>query len=550
MNTNKSAITCQNPDNFAWDASFDVVVVGAGGAGVSAAIEASDQGCDVLTVDRFNGGGATAFSGGVYYAGATDFIRQAGFSDSVEEMYNYLSLEVGNAVSERLLKRFCADSPANINWLVNKGVQFSSECYDGKTVYPPNDKFLYYAGNEKVPAFAEKAKPAPRGHRVVGSGFTGKNFFAALERAMIASGVEFWRHAKAAHLIVDTEGSVVGVEIKRITNNNNVEAHQKLYEKIHPMDPFIYKKTEYVVQQATDLEKCANQTYRVRAKRGVIISTGAFTYNSEMLQQYVPKAATCLPALMRLGSIGCDGSGIALGVSVGGATDFMGSIFLGRNIAPPAELLHGVMVNKRGERFVNEDSYTGRLGKAILSEPDSTAWLIIDNKTYYRTLRQCLPNGDGAFKPYKFPTILNFLFGGTKKSRTIRGLSRKCNFSDGALEKTVSEHNEAIAQGRPDPMGKSNNYVRTMGEGPYRAINSAIWNKFSFPIFFTLGGLVVDEESGVVTRADGSKILGLYAAGRAAVGICADGYFSGLSLADCVFSGRRAAQDAARSNAT
>ncbi len=60
----------------------------------------------------------------------------------------------------------------------------------------------------------------------------------------------------------------------------------------------------------------------------------------------------------------------------------------------------------------------------------------------------------------------------------------------------------------------------------------------------TLGGLVVDETTGLVRRADGSVIDGLYAAGRSAVGLCSNSYVSGLSLADCVFSGRRAAHAA------
>lgn len=58
------------------------------------------------------------------------------------------------------------------------------------------------------------------------------------------------------------------------------------------------------------------------------------------------------------------------------------------------------------------------------------------------------------------------------------------------------------------------------------------------------GGLMVDEESGHVVRETGEAIPGLYAAGRTAVGICSESNFSGLSIADTIFSGRRAAQDA------
>ena len=60
----------------------------------------------------------------------------------------------------------------------------------------------------------------------------------------------------------------------------------------------------------------------------------------------------------------------------------------------------------------------------------------------------------------------------------------------------------------------------------------------------TLGGLVVDHGTGQVLRADGTAVPGLYAAGRSAVGLCSRSYVSGLSIADCVFSGRRACRHA------
>ena len=62
----------------------------------------------------------------------------------------------------------------------------------------------------------------------------------------------------------------------------------------------------------------------------------------------------------------------------------------------------------------------------------------------------------------------------------------------------------------------------------------------------TLGGLTVAEDTGQVLREDGSIVGGLYAAGRTAVGLCSNSYVSGLSLADCVFSGRRAGKHAAQ----
>jgi len=102
-----------------------------------------------------------------------------------------------------------------------------------------------------------------------------------------------------------------------------------------------------------------------------------------------------------------------------------------------------------------------------------------------------------------------------------------------------------LSHGLPDPLGKNPDYCRPLGEGPYWALNTSLSNRFAFFIFFTLGGLRIDEDTGTVVSRDGSVINGLYAAGRAAVGIASDGYISGISLADCVFSGRRAGRAAA-----
>ena len=85
-----------------------------------------------------------------------------------------------------------------------------------------------------------------------------------------------------------------------------------------------------------------------------------------------------------------------------------------------------------------------------------------------------------------------------------------------------------------------------MRTGPYYAINCSIDSKrFPCPTL-TLGGLVVDDNTGLVKSEAGGVIPGLYAAGRSAVGICSRQYVSGLSIADCVYSGRRAGRAAAR----
>ena len=99
----------------------DIIIVGFGGAGATAALEAADQGASVLLVDRFKGGGATAISGGIIYAGGgTPYQKYCGFRDTPENMYQYLKHEVGDCVSSETLKRFCGESVQNLSWLQGK----------------------------------------------------------------------------------------------------------------------------------------------------------------------------------------------------------------------------------------------------------------------------------------------------------------------------------------------------------------------------------------------------------------------------------------------
>lgn len=528
-----------------WDEEADVVVVGYGAAGGSAALEAHERGADVLVLDRFEGGGSTANSGGVIYAGGgTRFQKDAGVEDTPENMFNYLVQECGDAVTPETLHRFCDESAENLEFLVRHGVGFEGSLYSGKTNYPPDDKYLYYAGNEKVPTFAEKAKPAARGHRAKGKGWTGYAIGDALKAAAKAQGLKFRTHARVDRLVVDAQGGVIGIEAVVLEDAADQKRHQELYLKVDPMKPFNGDRAEQAIKDAFALENAKGARKLIRARGGVILATGGFGFNVPMVTEHMPFLGENFRALMRLGSAGCSGGGIQLGHSVGGAVGKLDHSFLGRMIVPPKAPVESIIVNREGKRFVNEDAYNAYLGGAILAQPGAEAWMIMDKKLQRQFLRECMPKGDGTFYPYLAPSLLNRFFGGTKKGKTLADLAGKLGMPAENLEKTVAEFNAAVASGQGDPMHKNKDYIRPVGEGPYYALNSSIGSKFSFCVFFTLGGLKVDELRGCVLRDDGTPIEGLYAAGRAAMGIPSNGYISGLSIADGVFSGRRAARDA------
>ena len=91
----------ENPSVYHWSDEADLNVIGLGGAGVSAANEALDQNLSVIAIDKTTGGGATARSGGVFYAGGgTPIQKEANISDSPDNMYRYLKQEVVNVVKD------------------------------------------------------------------------------------------------------------------------------------------------------------------------------------------------------------------------------------------------------------------------------------------------------------------------------------------------------------------------------------------------------------------------------------------------------------------
>jgi 3-oxo-5alpha-steroid 4-dehydrogenase len=520
----------------AWDDTADIVVVGFGGAGAAAGIEATERGASVIAVDRFGGGGATAFSGGVIYACDTPIQKEAGFDDTAEEMFKYLDAEDAPVKSETL-RRFCDGSASDFAW-VSRHVPYSSSFHEGKVAYPPDGKFLFYSGNERTKRFAKVAKPSPRGHRAVGKGLTGKVFFAGLRKAALEAGVKLIPHSPVRRLVVDNQGAVVGVEILRLPESA-AQAHERLYRRMNPQVPF-RGPVDAVRKECRALVDEHGVRQLIRARAGVVLAAGGFANNPTMVAAHRPDLKRAYPNLMRLASLGCDGGGMALGVSAGGCVDLMQNAYVGKTISPPEIFLRGILVNRQGQRFINEDGYSDIVGSAIAAQEDhGTAYLLCDAKTFWQSVRDSFTTG----MLVGMPALMNIALGGTKRAGSLRALAAKCGMNADNLERTVRAYNGRIRSGVDDDMGKlPANSAEISDVGPYFAINMSLENKFSFHMLITLGGLKVDEETGHVVKDDGSRIPGLYAAGRNAVGLCSGGYVSGMSLSDLVFSGRRAAR--------
>ncbi|MSO73480.1 MAG: FAD-dependent oxidoreductase [Rhodospirillaceae bacterium] len=464
----------------------DVIIVGLGAAGACAAIEARAAGADVLVLERASaGGGSTAYSGGyIYLGGGTRVQKVNGFNDTPEEMFKFLMAATPVPDADKI-RAYADDSPAHFDWIEAHGITFNNGFYAKKHFEHSTEDGLTWTGNEKAWPFYEKAKPAPRGHKVTrpgGQGKLGEGGFqlanTLIEQAK-AAGARTEFDARVLELLTE-KGRVVGVRYKQFDKETSVYC-----------------------------------------RRGAIIATGGFGANKEMVAKLCREMAH--ESFYIVGAPYADGAGIDLGLSVGADTGYIGSL-LTAPFYPPASLLKGILVNKHGKRFINEDTYHGRSCTACLRQPDGIAYLICDNAIFERPEFGSQPLIDGW--------------------ETVSEMEAALKIPTGALQKTMADYNAHAAKGDDPEFHKVKEYVQPLTEAPYAALDCTV-GKATYN-GFTLGGLKTSKDGEVIDKR-GKPIAGLYAAGACASNIAQDGmgYASGTCIGESTYFGRRAGRHAA-----
>ena len=270
---------------------------------------------------------------------------------------------------------------------------------------------------------------------------------------------------------------------------------------------------------------------------GVVYAGGGTPQQRPMMHTHAPAARGALP----LATPGDDGSGIRLGTAAGGVTAFLDRVSVWRFLSPPPALLGGVLVDRAGQRVCDESRYGAAIGDAIIRH-GGRAWLFVDRVTRAEARRQVR----GSTLWFQRLQACYLLSVGAVRAPTAAGVAARAGVDPDGLAATLAVSNAAARDpAAPDPAGKPAAARRPQDQPPYWLIDCSVRPRLLYPApVLTLGGLTVAPESGQVLRADGTPVEGLYAAGRTA-GLCSRSYVSGLSLADCVFSGRRAGRRAA-----
>ena len=474
----------------------DVIVCGYGGAGASAALEARRSGADVLVLERASGGGgATQMSSCEMYlggSGGTALQQEVGVADSTDNMIAYLTEAFGPHGDPEKIRRYAEGAAEHFDWVESLGVPYKRAVYLERTVVPFSDESLLFTGNERAWPFTEIAEPVPRGHVPSKEGDEGgRIFMQALMAAVESEGVLIRTDARVVALLQDHTGTVRGVAAR------------------------------------IDGEEVA-----IQASKGVVLTAGGFVMNQDMLAKHAPQT---VPFGEPYGNQWDLGDGIQMGIAAGGNAINMSECFISFAFYPPAKLTYGLLVNNKGQRFINEDAYLARLGHYCSIQDHQEVFMVVQNEDFE------LPH---YFDPP--PPIV-----GT--GDTIAEAEAEAGLPEGSLQATVEYYNRYASAGEDPLLHKAENWVKPLDKPPF-AIISMKPSDVKYPLgenpgwlMFTLGGLET-LATGEVLTAQGEVIPGLYAAGRTSAGLprTAKGYGSGMSVGDATFFGRLAGRQVAQ----
>jgi len=432
-----------------WDERADVVVIGFGGAGAAAAIEAHDAGAEVILLEKeADPGGATAICGGVIYGARTSVQEEHGIEDSPDGMFEYW-MATGKGLNDPELVRVVAErSGENVAWLMGLGAKL---------------KLFGYSGVEDMPEFAAVTPPKPRGIKLEGGG---DELFKLLRNAVLERKIEVLLETEGAELIANTKREVIGVRA----------------------------------------ESKGGEVY-ICAKRGVVIATGGFGHNREMLRDYSPKGYKCISVTPTSST----GDGVRMARALGADLRVMHEIIgvpgtaalkLGRSFPIIATIagvdLPAIFVDKTGRRFVDESLYYEYLNEPFLRQ--EVAFLVFDEEVRKKGAgRIVLGFSEELYEEIGEGIVL--------KAPTIRDLAVKIEIDPAGLENTIDAFNEYAKSGVDPEFGRARRTLGPIKTPPFYAIEA-------IPAFFdTTGGVRINAKAQVVDVFD-EIIPRLYAAGR------------------------------------
>jgi 3-oxosteroid 1-dehydrogenase len=546
-----------------WDREVDVVVVGTGAAGLTAAITAAAEGQKTLVVESTpKWGGSTALSGGGAWMPTNPLMRKLGLDDSVEKALAYMDAiigDVGPASSPERRRAFVETVPEVVKALARQGVRWSA-ARDYPDYYP-----------ERVGGMIGRAiETEPFDVKQLGQWATTGRLDESVPIPMKTD--DYWLLARAWST---SDGLVRGARVVGRTLKGFAR-NQRLYGMGAAMTSrflsiVLRQGTEVLLSTPlTDLvtgddrhrvvgavvRRPDGTSIRIRARKGIVLGAGGFAHNTAWREKYhgVPGYSSA--------AAGDDGSVIAIGESIGAQLALMDDAWWGASfVLPDGKYGFGVsersmpfsmMVDQAGHRFVNESASYIDVGHAILERnrtvPANPCWLITDARHGRRYLNSAAMMAAGKLVE----------IGSQVKAPTIEELATTLGMEPATLRATVDRFNgfarkgvdEDFGRGKTsydnyygDPRVKPNHNLGVIEKGPFSAFKMVPGD------LGTKGGLLTDADARVI-HADGEPIAGLYAAGNTTATVMGRTYPGpGSTIAPAMVFAYRGARHAAARDA-
>jgi urocanate reductase len=493
--------------------SAEVLIIGGGGAGLSAGVTAHQNGAKVLLVEKMPKlGGNTILSGAAY--NAADPARQAALTMTELEKKTVEDIIAGEQTD-----------PMVQGWQKTLKSEWEAYKASGETFMfdsPSLHKLQTYNGGDKlgepalIDTLCENAYPTIRWAEELGMGFEGYIF-------TVLGGL--WNRAHQPTLPLGTGW------IK--TYEDYFKAHADEMEIM-----LNTKATHLIVEEGRVVGAlCEGETENltIRASKGVVIATGGFGNNVEMRDKYNTKWPS-LTNLKSTNSSSATGDGIVMAEEIGAQLVGMEEIQLLPMGDPHTGSLSGnieqsvqdrIFVNKEGKRFVDEGARRDVMTKALMEQTDSTMWVVLDKHSY--------PTGD--VRNHFNESIDELVAAGRAyKADTLEDLAKQIGVDAGNLVAAVTAFNASV-DGAPDPFGRTL-FAQKIDTAPFYA-------GVRVPtVHHTMGGIKIDGDAHVIGKDD-KPIPGLYAAGEVTGGIHGTNRLGGNALADISVFGQIAGKNAA-----
>ena len=537
-----------------FDHEVDVLIVGSGGGGMTAALKAAAEGLDTLVVEKSaQFGGSTALSGGGIWVPGAPSQRRAGYTPPPDGVFEYLKQITGGLVSDARLRTYVDQAPEMMEFLEKSSSWFEfvwkpgyADYYpempggseQGSTInvpaidlrklgdeernlltplalapkgiwFAPKDLRLFYQVRQNWRGKAVLVKLIWRMFRarVFGDRMAaiGQSLMARMRLALKDHGIPLWLNAPMTELLTDVDGNVIGAVVER-----------------------------------------DGRAQRVGARRGVVLATGGFDHDMAWRRERLPE----LEKDWSFGNPAAMGDGIRAGEKVGASTDLLDEAWWFPAMCWPDGRLQFMLnermmpsqfvVNGAGKRFINEAApYMDFAHAMIAGERTGVAhipcWLVTDIRSFHRyVVGGHLPIPKIPFAPVptgrKVPKA--WLDSGiVEEGATYAELATKIGVPPDQLRQTAERFNELARSGHDDDFNRGDsaydNYygdptlpnpnLHPLGAGPYYAFQIILGD------LGTSGGLRTDEYARVL-RDDDSVIGGLYATGNVSAAVMGRSY--------------------------